>query len=70
MANLFEYIQYFKFKKGENLVASVYSISPDAVNYWADSTNCLFWITSPSTVSKTFLSNRVGEIQNELKQEM
>ena len=53
-----------------NAVASAYKITPDQVFYWTDSTNCLFWITSPSSVSKTFVSNRVGEIQNESKPEM
>lgn len=53
-----------------NAVASAYKVHPDLVHYWTDSTNCLFWLTSPSSVSKTFVSNRVGEIQNESKQEM
>ncbi len=52
-----------------NVVAATYNISPNEVNYWTDSTNCLFWITSPSSVSKTFVSNRVGEVQNESKTE-
>ncbi len=53
-----------------NAVTSAYKITPDQVFYWTDSTNCLFWITSPSSVSKTFVSSRVGEIQNESKPEM
>ena len=51
-----------------NAVADALRINPSDVNYWTDSTNCLFWITSPSSVSKTFVSNRVGEIQNESEQ--
>jgi hypothetical protein len=51
-----------------NAVADAFHIKPEKVNYWTDSTNCLFWITSPSSVSKTFVSNRVGEIQNESEQ--
>jgi hypothetical protein len=52
-----------------NAVASAFEINPEEINYWTDSTNCLYWITSPSSISKTFVSNRVGEIQNESKQE-
>jgi hypothetical protein len=42
----------------------------DQVHYWMDSTNCLLRITSHSSVSKAFISNRVGEIKNESKPEM
>jgi hypothetical protein len=52
-----------------NAVASAFDINPEEINYWTDSTNCLYWITSPSSISKTFVSNRVGEIQKESKQE-
>ncbi len=52
-----------------NAVATAFRISPNDINYWTDSTNCLYWITSPSSILKTFVSNRVGEIQNESKQE-
>ncbi len=48
---------------------SAFEMNPEEINYWTDSTNCLYWITSPSSISKTFVSNRVGEIQNESKQE-
>jgi hypothetical protein len=44
-------------------------MNPEEINYWTDTTNCIYWITSPSSISKTFVSNRVGEIQNESKQE-
>ena len=48
-----------------NAVAEAYGMDPKQIRYWTDSTNCLFWITSPSSVMKTFVSNRVGEVQNE-----
>jgi hypothetical protein len=44
-------------------------MSREEINYWTDSTNCLYWITSRSSIWKTFVSNRDGEIQNESKQE-
>jgi len=46
-----------------NAVAQSYNIDADAVQYWTDSKNCLFWLNSPSSILKTFVSNRVGEIQ-------
>jgi transposase len=48
-----------------NGVAQAYGLNPKDVRYWTDSTNCLFWITSPSSVMKVFVANRVGEVQNE-----
>jgi len=47
-----------------NVVAQAYGINPDTVQYWTDSKNCLFWLNTPSSVLKTFVSHRVGEIQN------
>ena len=52
-----------------NGVAQAYQIDPDKIQYWTDSTNCLYWINSPSSVLKTFVANRVGEIQTESKPE-
>ena len=52
-----------------NAVATAFRMNPEEINYWTDSTNCLYWITSPSSISRTFVSNRVGEIQNESKQD-
>jgi len=46
-----------------NAVAQCYGIDPDTIKYWTDSKNCLFWINTPSSTLKTFVSNRVGEIQ-------
>ncbi|XP_029054805.2 uncharacterized protein LOC114882094 [Osmia bicornis bicornis] len=37
--------------------------TPDNVNYWTDSTIVLNWIRAPSRSCATFVSNRVGEIQ-------
>ena len=48
-----------------NGVAQAYGLNPKDVQYWTDSTNCLYWITSPSSVMKVFVANRVGEVQNE-----
>jgi hypothetical protein len=37
-----------------NAIASAFEMSPEEINYWTDSTNCLYWITSPSSILKTF----------------
>ena len=48
-----------------NAVSNSFNISPDTITYWTDSMNCLYWINTPSSLTKTFVSNRVGEIQNQ-----
>ena len=51
-------------------VALAFQMDPNEIQYWTDSTNCLYWINSPSSVLKTYVANRVGEVQNESKPEM
>ena len=53
-----------------NGVAVAFEMNPDEIRYWTDSTNCLYWINSPSSVIKTYVANRVGEVQNDSKPEM
>ncbi len=48
-----------------NAVANSFKIDPNDINYWTDSMNCLYWINTPSSMTKTFVSNRVGEIQTQ-----
>jgi len=37
-------------------------LDKSTITFWTDSTNCLYWINSPSSNLKTFVSNRVGEV--------
>ncbi|MGV0982897.1 MAG: hypothetical protein ACOYB0_11175, partial [Polynucleobacter sp.] len=53
-----------------NAVANAYDMNTDEVYYWTDSSNCLYWLNTPSSSLKTFVSNRVGEIHNSSKIEM
>jgi len=46
-------------------VALAYQIDPKEIYYWTDSTNVLYWINTPANQLKTFVSNRVGEIQSD-----
>ena len=46
-------------------VALAYQIDPKQIYYWTDSTNVLYWINTPANQLKTFVSNRVGEIQSD-----
>ena len=52
-----------------NGIARAYDMDPDKIQYWTDSTNCLFWINAPSSTQKVFVANRVGEIQTDTKPE-
>ena len=50
-----------------NGIARAYNMDPDKIQYWTDSTNCMYWINSESSELKIFVANRVGEIQNDTK---
>ncbi|XP_045452660.1 uncharacterized protein LOC123661764 [Melitaea cinxia] len=41
--------------------------TPNSVTYWSDSSVVLGWLSSDSTRLKTFVANRVGEIQENTK---
>ncbi len=43
-------------------VANALDLDKSTITFWTDSTNCLYWINSPSSNLKTFVSNRVGEV--------
>ena len=45
-------------------VAKSYDIDPEDITYWTDSKNCLFWLNTSSSMLKTYVAHRVGEIQN------
>ncbi len=45
-------------------VAHALDLDKSTITFWTDSTNCLYWINSPSSNLKTFVSNRVGEIHS------
>ena len=47
-----------------NTVKLAYNILDENIYYWTDSKNCLYWINTPACSVKTFVANRVGEIQN------
>ena len=44
-------------------VAISYSMDPKQNYFWTDSMNVLYWINTPANRLKTFVSNRIGEIQ-------
>ena len=44
-------------------IAIAYDMDPKNNYFWTDSTNVLHWINSPANKLKTFVSNRVGQIQ-------
>ncbi len=50
-----------------NGIARAYNMDPNKVQYWTDSTNCLYWINSTSSELKVFVANRVGEVQTDTK---
>jgi hypothetical protein len=43
-------------------VAHALDLDKSTITFWTDSANCLYWINSPSSNLKTFVSNRVGEV--------
>jgi hypothetical protein len=43
-----------------NAVANSCKINASKINYWIDSMNCVYWINTPSPMTKTFVANRVG----------
>ncbi len=43
-------------------VAHALDLDKSTIKFWTDSTNCLYWINSPSSNLKTFFLNRVGKI--------
>jgi len=45
-------------------VAIAYCMDPKQVYYWTDSMNVLYWINTPANRLKTFVSNRIGQIQS------
>ena len=45
-------------------VALAYSMDPEKIYFWTDSMNVLYWINTPANQLKTFVSNRVGQIQS------
>ena len=50
-------------------IADVLNIDKDLLEFWTDSMNVLWWLCRPSRDFKTFISNRVGEIQESSKPE-
>ena len=44
-------------------VAIIYELDPKEIFFWTDSTNVLHWINTPANFLRTFVSNRVGQIQ-------
>jgi hypothetical protein len=45
------------------VTARALGVSAKDIHYWTDSMNCLYWINSNASSLKTFVANRVGEIQ-------
>ncbi len=45
-------------------VAHALDLDKSTITFWTDSTNCLYWINSPSSNLKTFVSNKEGEIHS------
>lgn len=45
-------------------VALAFSMDPEKIYFWTDSMNVLYWINTPANQLKTFVSNRVGQIQS------
>ena len=45
-------------------VATAYKMDPKTIYFWTDSMNVLYWINTPANKLKTFVSNRVGQIQS------
>ncbi len=43
--------------------AIAYCMDPKQIYFWTDSMNVLYWINTPANKLKTFVSNRVGQIQ-------
>ncbi len=48
-------------------VANAIDIDKSTITFWTDSTNCLYWINSPSSALITFVANRVGEVHTHSK---
>ncbi|XP_011859829.1 PREDICTED: uncharacterized protein LOC105557255 [Vollenhovia emeryi] len=44
--------------------SAILNVTPNRVIFWCDSTIVLHWIKTPSHLLKTFIANRVTEIQN------
>ena len=44
-------------------VAVAYCMDPLQIRFWTDSMNVLYWINTPANRIRTFVSNRVGQIQ-------
>ena len=44
-------------------VAIAYEMDPKQIHFWTDSMNVLYWINTPANKLKTFVSNRIGQIQ-------
>ncbi|CAH0714118.1 unnamed protein product, partial [Brenthis ino] len=51
---------------GKAVINSI-RFTPNSVTYWSDSSVVLGWLSSDSTRQKTFVANRVGEIQENTK---
>ncbi|CAH0730253.1 unnamed protein product, partial [Brenthis ino] len=51
---------------GKAVINSI-RFTPNSVTYWSDSSVVLGWLSSDSTRLKTFVANRVGEIQENTK---
>ena len=45
-------------------VAIAYEMDPKKIHFWTDSMNVLHWINTPANRLKTFVSNRIGQIQS------
>jgi hypothetical protein len=45
-------------------VAIAYDMDPKKIYFWTDSMNVLHWINTPANRLKTFVSNRIGQIQS------
>ena len=45
-------------------VAIAYEMNPKNIHFWTDSMNVLHWINTPANRLKTFVSNRIGQIQS------
>lgn len=45
-------------------IAKALDIDPRLTTYWSDSMNVLWWIHRPSRVFRSFVANRIGEIQS------
>ena len=46
-------------------ISRTFSVSLNQVTFWSDSINVLWWIKGRSQSFKSFVANRVGEIQTE-----